>query len=566
LAALLFGLPSVAFAQGASQPLSPTIDPSRALPPAAPAAQTPIAPPTPAVPTAPPAADTTARFTLVDVRFDGAGALSDSQLEPAWASYRGKPVSLFDLRDIARKAEQIYADDGYPFVVIVVPPQAVSGGMVHLSVVEGHISNLTVLSKDPTARRQATAAFSPLVDKAPLSLGDVDDAYQRARDVPGLAVSGALRRGDEPGGMDLVVQTQRDDWRAYANVNNYYPDATGPWGVLLGLDYFGHSAWGDVTSGQFYSSVDGGQQYVLRLSHDRRLNASGTDLSLETLFAWANPQGAIAPLDIAENVDLGRIAVSQPLVRSSEFRLDGSVAFEVNDQDSLVFKSTGLTRDRLQEFSATLTGVWKPKWGGDATLALTGQKGVDIWDASQPGDPDLSRPGADPEAFVGQLHFSGETPPVLDVSLYGHVEGQVADHALTAPDEYAIGNLTIGRGYEPGAAFGDSAIAYSGEVRLGPFTAFNKKFQAQPFAFYDAARLWVLTPGAHLATDIASYGGGVRFDLPGLVHVELAYAVPLKAPFPGLGVPDNRFLVNVTVGLNQAYQYLFQRGSKGDAR
>ena len=565
-AAVLLGFcPVAAYAAGENPSLSSTVDPSSVLPkPASPS--TPIAPPeAPQAPAAASPADLESQFVLSDVRFDGATTVSPDKLESAWSDFKGKPVSLLDLRAIARKAEAVYAAQGFPFVAIVVPPQSVSDGVVHLKVVEGHISSLTVLSKDPTARRQATAAFTPLVDRQPLSLGDVDSAYQMAKAVPGLAVAGALRRGDEPGGMDLVVQAQREPWRVYANVNSLYPDTTGPWGALIGVDYFGDSAWGDQTSGQFYSSLENGSQYVLRLSHQRRLNAAGTSLSLMTLFAWANPKGAIAPLDVAADVQLGRIGLDQPLYERGGFKLDTEAAFEVDDQDTRIFKTASLSKDRLQILSLSLNGEWKPTAGGDATLSVELRKGVDIVGASKPGDPLLSRPGADPQAFVTQVRFAGETPYVYDVSLAGRLEGQIADHALTAPDQYAIGNLSIGRGYQPGAAFGDSAFAGTGEVRFGPFPL-GHRIQLVPYGFYDAAELWTLTPGAHSRHTISSAGGGVRIDVPGILHVDVAYAQPLDPAIAGSPKPSGRVLVNLTVGLNDAYNALFGHSSKGDGQ
>ena len=95
---------------------------------------------------------------LRGARFAGAKALGEERLRPAWAPYVGRDVSLSDLREIARKAERIYADAGYPFVVVAVQPQEIVGGVVEFTVVEGRISDLTVLGADPTARRQATAA------------------------------------------------------------------------------------------------------------------------------------------------------------------------------------------------------------------------------------------------------------------------------------------------------------------------------------------------------------------------------------------------------------------------
>jgi hemolysin activation/secretion protein len=562
-------IPALALAQGSAStpPLSSTVDPSAALPPAT-SPSTPILTP-PAIDRtapAPTAADLKPQFTLSDVRFDDASALSPAALAQAWEGYRGKPVTLADLRKIARAAEALYAAAGYPFVAIVVTPQTVNDGVVHLRVVEGRVSNLTVLAKDPVARRQASAAFGPVVDIRPLSLAEIEGAYQRARDIPGLALAGALRRGTVPGGMDLVIQAKREEWRLYANVNNLYPEANGPWGALVGIDHFGASEYGDQTSLQAYTSLDGGRQEVVRLTHQQRLNASGTTLTLMGLGAWASPGGAVAPLDIATNVATGRFSLTQPLIARTVFSLTGEVAFEIDDQKTKVFKTIGISDDELRVFSAQLRADWRPRKGGQLSGSLELRQGVDVFDASHVGDANLSRLGADPQAFLARLRVEGETPTIQrTVRFYGRLEGQDTGHALTAPEQYAVGNLTIGRGYEPGAAFGDKALAGVAEVRFGPFPVVDR-YRLEPFAFYDAARLWTLTPGAHSQVDIASFGGGIRLDMPGRARLELTYAVPREPAIPGQPTPGSRLNVNLTVGFTDALSIFTRNASKGGGK
>lgn len=550
--------PAFAWAQGeASPPLSNTVDPTAALPrqqsPSSPIA----GPQSQAAPAATPQ-DRQLQFVLTEAQFDGATSVSAARLRPAWSGVQGKSVSLGDLRGIAKRAEAIYARAGFPFVAVVVSPQTVEGGVVHFRVVEGRITNVTILAKNATARRQATAAFAPLENRTPLAARDVDAAYQNAKAVPGLGVAGALRRSDQPGGMDLVVQATRDTWRTYVNVNDLYPSTTGPWGALLGIDHFGGSIYGDQTSLQLFSSLDGGRQEVVRASHLQRLNASGTAVSAMALFAWAKPSGAVAPLDIATNVQSGRIDISQPLIERSDFSLVADGAFELNNQKTQVFKTVGLSDDRLRIFSASLSGQWRPTFGGDASFSAELRKGVDILGASDPGDASLSRFGSDPQALVEHFSVSGDTPVFHSFHLALRAEGQYTTTPLTAPDQYAIGNLSIGRGYDPGAAFGDQALAGSAELRAGPFTLANR-VHLEPFIFYDAARLWMLTPGDHTRRDLTSWGGGVRLDVTGKVHVELLYAQPQRPPLgPGNPTPPGRVLLNVTFGLNDLISAVYK--------
>ncbi len=165
--------------------------------------------------------------------------------------------------------------------------------------------------------------------------------------------------------------------------------------------------------------------------------------------------------------------------------------------------------------------------------------------------------------MVGKLSAEGETPAFKRVRLSGRVEGQIANGPLTAPEQYQVGDLSLGRGYQPGAAVGDDIIGGSLELRVGPYRGL-RKLTFQPYVFGDAVKLWSLTPGAASSRTLSSLGGGVRIQAQGRMSVDLAYAKALVAPL-GLGepIPSGRFLVNVTVGLNDAFKAIHRRFTHG---
>jgi hemolysin activation/secretion protein len=535
-------------------------DPTQALPTPAPAAAPALSLPTAPAPLA--RQDRSVRLILMGVKFNGAVAVPEDKLQPAWTDLRGQSVSLADLRAIGRRAEAIYAKAGYPFVAVVLSVQEVKDGIVNFDVVEGRVSDLTVLGSNLAARRQATAAFQPMVNRSPLALGDVERAYQLAKLVPGLAISGTLRRGSEPGGMDLVIDAQRPiTWRTYLNVNNLYANDVGPWGVLVGADYFGPTEYGDEASGQVYTSTPVGRQVLLRASYMQRLNASGTAVTLSGLYGVANPQGEVSQLAIAEDVTTLRAEVSQPLWERADADLLVDLGLEGTDQVTQILKTVGLSDDRLRVLDLTFSGEQRGALGRIAFSAEVRQ-GLDIAGASRPGETNLSRAGADPEATILRVTAELDTATWEHFHVVARLDSQYSERALTTPDQYSVGNLTVGRGYQPGAALGDSALAGSTELRVGPF-ALNKAVQAEPFAFFDVVSLWddgtkPITPFAHRT--LSSVGGGVRFQLEGKAHMDLLYAVPLRPPL-GLGepTPSPTVLVNLTIGLNDAFAAIHDR-------
>ncbi|HLK25790.1 MAG TPA: POTRA domain-containing protein [Caulobacteraceae bacterium] len=535
-------------------------DPTQALPPPPPAPAPGLGLPAAPIPLA--RQDKSVRLILAGVKFNGAVAVPEARLQPAWADLRGKSVSLADLRAIGRRAEAIYAGAGYPFVAVVLGVQEVRNGIVNYDVVEGRISDLTVLGSNLAARRQATAAFQPIVNRSPLPLSDVETAYQLAKLVPGLSISGTLRRGSQPGGMDLVIDAQRPiEWRTYVNVNNLYADPVGPWGVLFGADYFGPTKYGDEASAQVYTSAPVGRQVLVRASYMQRLNASGTAVTVSGLWGNANPKGSLSPLAIAEDVTTLRAEVSQPLLERPNSDLLADLGLEGTNQVTKVFTNIGLSDDDLRVLDFTFSGEHRHALGRLAFSAEI-RRGVDIAGASRPGERNLSRFGGDPQATVLRFNAEVETATFKHLRLVARLNSQYSGQRLTEPDEYSVGNLTIGRGYQPGAALGDNALGGSAELRVGPFGV-AKNLHAEPFAFYDVVSLWndgppPVLPYAHRT--LSSVGGGVRFQFEGKAHMDLLCAIPLVSPV-GLGEPrpSPTVLVNLTIGLNDAFAAIHQR-------
>ena len=82
------------------------------------------------------AGDSQLGFVVQNVTFGGAKTLSAEQLRPAWEPLRGHSATLADLRAAAARAEKIYAEHGYPFVAVLVPPQEVRDGQVRFDEVQ----------------------------------------------------------------------------------------------------------------------------------------------------------------------------------------------------------------------------------------------------------------------------------------------------------------------------------------------------------------------------------------------------------------------------------------------
>jgi hemolysin activation/secretion protein len=502
------------------------------------------------------------RFTFTKAEFVGVRAVEIDALRPAWATAVGKVVSIADLRSIARRVEAIYAAKGYGFVVVVAAPQRVVDGTVRFEVIEGKISDLSVLGSDAVARRQATLAFRQLLGASPPAAAQLEMAFERAQAVPGLAVTGALRRGSGPGGLDLVVQTRRQEWQTYVNGNNQYSDAVGPSGILFGVDHFGHSAYGNQTSAQVYKSIGAGSQTIARLSHSHGLDSAGTTASFTIFGAWATPKIATNTLDFATKVKAGRIAISRPLVQRLGASASISTALDISDQDTRVFGATVLNSDKLRVLSLRMDGELRLP-GARIGAAAQVRKGVTLFGASRRGDLFISRFGANPQAVIANVTVDADLAPAKSVHLLLKGEGQLANASLVAPQQFSVGNLSIGRGYQPGANYGDEALGLASELRFGPYVV-GKQVRLSPSVFYDIVSLRTKTGSPSGNRTLSSLGPSLLIEVPDKLRIVLTYAIPLRPPL-GLGEPkpSGRFLVNVTVGLNHLFDALGRGHGQG---
>ena len=111
----------------------------------------------------------------------------------------------------------------------------------------------------------------------------------------------------------------------------------------------------------------------------------------------------------------------------------------------------------------------------------------------------------------GRPAMGGVGGPWLEVN----PQLQWTDQSLLAYEQYQIGNFTVGRGYDPGAASGDRA--YAAQVQAGwpiGFHAWGERSVAEPYVFYDAAHLENLY-GYHTTVESRRGEGCARSACPG---------------------------------------------------
>ncbi len=496
-------------------------------------------------------------ITLTDVEAEGATAITSADVDRVVADLLGRELDLGVICQARDRIAALYAQTGRRLTRVELPEQRISGGVLRLRVIEGYFTGARLENGEamgPSAAL-ADAYLDELETGRPAEWSEVERALLLVREIPGADVRLGLRPAAAGAGALEAVATfaPRRKFDIALSAQRMGSDEFGPNSLSARIDANSFTPWGERTSLILSSSTNGAQQ-IAQLMEEVRLGSSGAILFGDLTFSRSSPKGALEPLDLEGEALLGSVGVRYPLIRSRALSADLSARFESVDQenDLGIFAGLGvpttLFEDRLRVFSAELRSVWRPDDfpGFAAGGSVEFRQGAEGFGSSEIGDPLLSRAEGRPDftAVRAQARVRQNFWPARvagGVFLSANVQTQWADGPLLAYEEQQLGNYTIGRGFDPGAASGDKGAGVQLEAGWAMPVG---RTAVEAFVFADGLLLRNEDVGGY-DSDAWSAGLGARVAAAGF-DFSLIYAAPQTAPFPGAEEPDPRFLVSLT--------------------
>ena len=522
--------------------------------------------------TAPPPCPLTdaAALTLRDARFEHLQGLPEQALRPAFESYVGKRVSGADLCTIRDAATAILARAGY-VAAIRIPAQDGGGGIVRFDVVMARLVRIELAGRSPRAAHRLAAYLAKLRAEPVFNVRTAERYLLLARDLPGYDIHLTLRSaGSAPGEVVGIVSIARTPLAMGANLQNYGSHELGRWGALVSAQVNDVAGLGDRLTLGLFNSLQVHEQTVMQGGYDLRLGGEGAALGTRFTYAWTHPR--IDGDALTSRTLVAAVEASYPLVRrqAATVRVAGGV--EAIDQ-RLRQAGTLATRDRLraaflrldlemaeQAQGDILSPSASPRWRLSGTLEV--RRGLGILGASANCGsapayadcttlPTLSRLQADPQATLIRFSGYGELHPLPRIAIVASPRLQYAFAPLASYEQYSGGAYTIGRGYDPGAAIGDSGAGISLEAQYGTIAARRRGLAFQPFVFIDGAWVWnhETFPPEDDPLRLFSAGGGVRVAVADRARIELTAATPLRTGPYQTHRGDTRVLLSLTTRL-----------------
>lgn len=454
---------------------------------------------------------------------------------------------------IRDEANAALARAGY-IASVQIPPQNIDTGTLRLDVITARLTEVRIRGTPGPYADTLAARVEQLKALDPLNERDAERALLLAGDIPGLDVQLALRpAGTAPGDVIGDLNITYRPFAILANAQNYNSRQLGRETLYLRAEAYGLTGLSDVTYIGAQSTADFEEQRIAQIGHIFGLNSAGTTVGGRVTYAWSRPD--LDVLDLRTNTLIAGIDVRHPLLRSLNSNVALTGGFDYVDQDTRVFNGdTGalLNLDKLRIGYLRLEGDHRSSPGQTGvSFSIEGgielRKGFDIFDATPQGSFQASRIAGNAGAFVVRADMDAVFGIGPIFSLAAAARAQWTDDPLLNYEEFSLGNLTIGRGYDPGANSGDRAVGMRAEARAT--IPVGDDFGVQAFGFYDKVYLTNLDPfSTETDREFASWGGGVRVTLPNRALLEVTYAKPEdRALSVDAGPPPERVLVSLTL-------------------
>ncbi|HEY4031382.1 MAG TPA: ShlB/FhaC/HecB family hemolysin secretion/activation protein [Caulobacteraceae bacterium] len=533
----------------APQQLAPTpqqLNPSQQLPPQAQARASDIflAPePGPC-----PLRDSQLTFELKGVSFTGAVGGDAKNLDRAFKDQVGQTLPVASICQIRDRAAAILFSKGV-LARVEIPAQRIEGGQVQLEVIEAHIASVTFHGDAGAAQAKVEAYLERLRGLTPFNLNTAQRYLLLAADVPGVQIQAAIRpSAGGRGAVDLDVTVSRNIVSVAANVQNYGSQALGPWAALARADLKGLTPYGDQTGVVLYSTLDFNEQRIFQIIEDMRPTDTGLIVHGSLSYAWSQPRGALAPLKLKGTALDAEFSANYPIIRRRRSNLNVIAGVAIVDQNTDFASGGALIDDKLRVAYLRLDGQVRTTLFGrlpiEGELGLEARKGLSVLGASRANDIALSRASGIPDASIGRADGH------LSLGFSRWVEGYIAYQAqystvpLLSFEQMAVGNLTIGRGYDPSSVEADRGVAASFEARFMP-VKLPAGFSVSAYGFYDLAYVaYVDNPES---STVHSAGAGLRISAPRGVDLDVFYAKPFDKPTPSApSIPTPRVMVSLT--------------------
>jgi len=472
------------------------------------------------------------KFPILEYQVEGNTLLPVIEIEQAVTPFLGPDRGIRDVEAARRELEKRYHDRGYQTVLVNIPPQQVSDGVVRLAVVEASVERFEIRGSRYHSLEAIRETVPDLQPGVTPDFKQVQKELAQVNHGSDLRVTPVLRASTTPGHVDVDLNVQDSlPLHATLELNNRYSANTAHLRLAGEVSYDNLFQSGQSASLQYQTAPEHpADAKIWSLSYVIPVGA-GPVVALYAVRSDSNI-AAVGSLSVIGKGDIYGLRFIEPLptTRANFFH---NVTLGVDYKD---FKQNVLLQGADAVASPVqyppLTAGYSATWYGPpgntqhAGAAVTGERTSTTLDLGATfmiralGGIDArqfaaKRAGADSSFFV--LHSGLRRQQVLggNWSLVGRLDGQLASGPLISSEEYGAGGADSVRGYVESERLGDDGVRGSLELRTPQLFGTQRATadHSYLYVFADAARLRILEPlpGQQAAFHLESIGLGAHF-------------------------------------------------------
>ena len=485
-------------------------------------------------------------FTLQGVVVDGSTIYSQDRVNALVGDYLGQPASFADLNAIARLLTRTYRADGYVFSRVIVPPQTIKDGIVHLQAIEGRVTDVQVIGEYKDNNNLILDLAEKIKSEGPANTKDLERYLLLIDDLPGIRARSLMKPSEQPGGGELVITIEQDGFEGAASIDNRGSEYLGQTRGTLVAAFNSLLGIHDRTT---LRGIMTRQTHELRfadITHEEQIGSDGLRIKGRFAVTDTEPGKELDPLDVKGISRLLDFEALYPLIRGRQFNLNLIGGLTLLNSESEIL-GLNVAEDRVRFVRAGGTVDFTDSLAGVNQFDLQVAQGLDIFHATEDALIGRSRGNGEHEFLRFNLSATRIQDLPGDFSAQLMLAGQHSADPLLASEEFAVGGPEFGRAYDSGEITGDRGVAGAIEIRYGGVTAQDFLQSYQLYGFYDAGRVWNTRPavGESGNDSLASAGVGVRFNLDHDISGYVELDTPLTRDVSAEGDDDSRIFFNI---------------------
>lgn len=476
--------------------------------------------------------DTGAKVLVKGFQIEGATLIPVAELESQIQFAVGKELSLAQLRGVAELLIAYHAQKGY-LVQVILPPQEIEGGVVHIKIIEGKRGSININNQGKRANSDRVQAFIDyrLAQGEPMSLEKLGEAINILNEQPGIEVKASLKPGAGEGETDLLVSASDKPLATFNfGLSNKGSRGTGEVQTVAGVSLNNPTGLFDLAN-VLVSKSEG----VIFGSGDYSLAVGNSGLRAGVSFSrlvYNVTQESLRASDAHGTATTYGLKADYPLylLNDRSLRLTGNLDAKYT-RDATIAGETGNRRINLATLG--LAGTRQDGFGGGGETSFGA--GLVVGHSKESNAAAIATDSTTRQSLgsFGKLKFNLDRQQKITESwtLVAKLSGQLAFDNLDSTERFSLGGSDSIRAYPSGEGGGDEGALLS----LNLVRPFTEKLQGT--LFLDAGAVHVNkhtwagwnagNPNLDNVYSLAGIGASVDWKITDNIALSATVATPI---------------------------------------